>query len=642
MAKKVFQNRFKKASLCAVYEDISDNEFDPTEMQIVVKPFNYNPPPFAYNYLSSSSSQIQQNVNFLSAPQNRNQVFVPPCPFYPPYVLGTFDKALGWEEANAIISNDDDAPDTSEENGSWKYEVKKEPGEKFESVKEESMDYQIKKEPLTDEEESETDDLSGQPQFDDISESEDSKVSVDEELLLEWSDISEDEKHEDVHNDYPINLTGWKSSYLKICQNVFQKSPTNVDETLEPGTNMVGSSVNLFQRITDDSSDSSEKISNSTESSFLKDLNDDEKTPKSMPSIFHKISTLVNTSGAMSIDNISCSSQNVFQKIQNLADTPSNYDEQICRSPHPGGPGHLLCKETPSFITAKKTFQSKNNILKLSVKSNLEENITSSSTSSSTHYCVKQKDKGSTNKKSSPRKVNPRKVQLFACPQCTRKYWKESKLSEHMRLHHTHKTQKADSDRYEVSRCPECKEQLKTKTEMYVHRLTHLLPDFQKMKCPLCGNDQHTFEGLKRHVISAHNLLQKWFCPICPGARTFTQNNSLLTHISTFHFDSAKDAPRQYSCMKCNEQFGSKALLGRHVNDTHMKDLIYKCDACGKSYEKFPQLRNHMKSRHMNNPVSGQANDAGKSDKFGAKLKKLKQSLLNKPLSAKFLPKVGT
>jgi len=40
MAKKLFHDRVK-ASMCPVYEDISDDEFDPTEIQIVEKPFNY-------------------------------------------------------------------------------------------------------------------------------------------------------------------------------------------------------------------------------------------------------------------------------------------------------------------------------------------------------------------------------------------------------------------------------------------------------------------------------------------------------------------------------------------------------------------------------------------------------------------------
>jgi len=237
-------------------------------------------------------------------------------------------------------------------------------------------------------------------------------------------------------------------------------------------------------------------------------------------------------------------------------------------------------------------------------------------------------------------------LEHFNCPHCTRKYWKESKLREHIKIQHVDNMQKvsiADSNekRFEISRCPECKKQLKTKTDMYVHRLTHIIPDFKKMKCPLCGIDQHAYHNLKEHVKTVHKLQEKWFCPVCPDARTFTQNHSLLIHISTFHFDSAKEAPSQYPCMQCNKPFGSKALLGRHVNSTHLVPSVkhgnynmFKCEVCGKSFEKFPQLKKHIKARHMNTPALGM-NIYGAKQDFPSKLKMLKKSLLNNPWSSK-------
>ena len=127
------------------------------------------------------------------------------------------------------------------------------------------------------------------------------------------------------------------------------------------------------------------------------------------------------------------------------------------------------------------------------------------------------------------------------------------------------------------------------------------------MKCPLCGESQYTFPNLKQHVKTKHNLQEKWFCPVCPDARTFTQNHSLLIHISTFHFDSAKEAPSQYPCMQCKKPFGSKALLGRHINSTHLRPYlakhldnnIFKCYVCGKGYDKFSHLKKHLQTRHM-------------------------------------------
>jgi len=99
-------------------------------------------------------------------------------------------------------------------------------------------------------------------------------------------------------------------------------------------------------------------------------------------------------------------------------------------------------------------------------------------------------------------------LKLLNCPLCTRKYWKENKLKEHMKMHHADRNlKKEETDRrYEISRCPECKEQLHTKVEMYVHRLTHLIPEFKKVKCPFCDTNQYSFDGLKEHVKKVHNL----------------------------------------------------------------------------------------------------------------------------------------
>ena len=111
---------------------------------------------------------------------------------------------------------------------------------------------------------------------------------------------------------------------------------------------------------------------------------------------------------------------------------------------------------------------------------------------------------------------------------------------------------------------------------------------------------------MKEHMQECHGVDEKWFCPICPDIRTFTQNHSLLIHISTFHFDVNKNAPAQYHCEKCKKAFNSKALLGKHINNEHL-GLIYnqknyklfKCDLCDKDFQDLPQLKKHLISDHM-------------------------------------------
>ena len=189
-----------------------------------------------------------------------------------------------------------------------------------------------------------------------------------------------------------------------------------------------------------------------------------------------------------------------------------------------------------------------------------------------------------TKRKKSSTSSSTTSTEQFNCQLCTRKYWKFSKLKDHIKSIHgkRQKTEKSNNKfgttrgkceidkRNLVSQCPECGDQLQTKTEMFVHRLTHIIPGFSSMKCPLCGESQHCWSNMKKHMQCQHKILEKWFCPVCPDCRTFTQNHSLLIHISTFHFDVNKTAPAQYPCERCNKTFTSKALLGKHINIDHI------------------------------------------------------------------------
>ena len=165
---------------------------------------------------------------------------------------------------------------------------------------------------------------------------------------------------------------------------------------------------------------------------------------------------------------------------------------------------------------------------------------------------------------------------------------------------------------------------------MFVHRLTHILPSFSLMNCPLCRENQYSFNNLKNHMKSVHQVQEKWFCPICPDGRTFTQNHSLLGHIATFHFVSTKAAPAQYPCQKCNTSFTSKALLGKHFQSEHCEGTLsakkarqIACYLCHRKMEDLAQLRRHLinHSEHQ----------------FGKQSQKKSQKINNEEFTAKFL-----
>ena len=203
-------------------------------------------------------------------------------------------------------------------------------------------------------------------------------------------------------------------------------------------------------------------------------------------------------------------------------------------------------------------------------------------------------------------------IEQFNCSFCTRKYWKFSKLKDHINSHHFGKKKSAkknnfsktvdnyDDKRNFVSKCPDCNKQLQTKTDMYVHRLTHRHPSFAQIPCMLCKENQLTYGALKTHVREKHAINEKWFCPICPDVRTFTQNHSLLIHISTFHFDANKQPPAQYSCRKCQRTFTSKGLLGKHLSYAHFSSSykvkqykMFQCESCKDFFEDFETLEKH-------------------------------------------------
>jgi len=724
MAKKVFQRRLN-ASLCAVYEDISEDEFDPTEIQLAEqrKPVSYytsfNP---LYSFYGPGSIQIQQS--YLAATPVFTTSFDPP-PYIP---VETTKDVDGWQKTNKYDNYVDNDPPIFEEDKT-RFVVKKEPEEddlEEESTVSDETDQQlideyikteleeeysevehsecedivandaiVKDEPIVKEEEDgnpqditdkyvkkETD--SEQEQLDHLSGVLSNKIfdqfylvpenpvsehktseTVNEKLLSGWSDISEDESLDGVTNDKSGRVESDKITHLKVNRNLFPNVPNinqeaiNLREKAEPenivqenrhfvhssecdcnGHGDFGSSYdNLFQRIPN----VSYKASNYREKKiFSKDDLTQEKSNVSFkrqngPELSEiKISY---SNGESRIDEHGSSSDKDNFQMPDLGDEPPKKREKLASysSTEKFKFSETIC--SPSRDKFETT----------------DDNISSFSYPTMPYFFEEQKDiladplkNEVTPSKSSPGKIRAHHLKLLNCPLCTRKYWKESKLKEHMKMHHAEKKiKKEETDRrYEISRCPECKEQLHTKVEMYVHRLTHLIPEFKKVKCPFCDNNQYSFDGLKEHVKSVHNLKDKWFCPICPVARTFTHRNSLLVHISTYHFDPAREAPSTFPCSQCSKVFSSKALLGKHINNNHLGPTVtemyykmFKCDICEKSYDKLYDLKKHMKARHMNNQVSGKDEDKTNSD-FNEKLKIHNKNLLNKltPLSGNVVP----
>eukprot|EP00092_Neocalanus_flemingeri_P003651 GFUD01003922.1.p1 GENE.GFUD01003922.1~~GFUD01003922.1.p1 ORF type:complete len:626 (-),score=124.50 GFUD01003922.1:39-1916(-) len=604
MAKKLFHNRVK-ASMCPIYEDISDEEFDPLEIQIVEKPFSY----MGRIFRVSGIEQSDQSEFFSTHVNNsRNVSEASAC-------ITSVSGATATEnvlERLIVVKNNETEKET------FKVNVKQEPKEQTyhiessnEAIDEYALNKRIKEEPDSIEAYSDNSAEISQG-FVRVREEFKEKVVVktsEEKLLLEWSDISDVEERPN-----------------KMQMRVSNSEKASCSEQL---TSRVQPNTMIKEH----------------ESIHLNDF-----VQKQV-----KVATNNSPSAARSIVSSSPPSIPYFYLEQMCV---SDSEKASCSEPFANSvqPGTMIKDHEQESMHLNDFVQKE---LKMPTKKlpSAARSIASSSPPSIPYFYLEQKEL-----LAQPWKINtkPQKISLsrkkavkdnteqFNCPHCTRKYWKQTKLREHVRINHFEKMETAETvvDRYQVSKCPDCKKQLKTKTDMYVHRLTHLVPSFKIMNCPLCGESQYTYNTLKYHVRTEHKVEEKWFCPVCPDARTFTQNHSLLIHISNFHFDAAKDVPTQYPCNQCHKQFGSKALLGRHVNSIHLgpfvKHLYYKmlkCEVCGKDYERFPDLKKHIKSSHMNPSLVPDTN--GEQNDFAAKLNILKKSLVNNSKNPTLLAKVS-
>ena len=199
----------------------------------------------------------------------------------------------------------------------------------------------------------------------------------------------------------------------------------------------------------------------------------------------------------------------------------------------------------------------------------------------------------------------------FTCTECERKYTTQYNLWEHFRRHHTSRLfhlSPGNTSKLSKYKCPECRKNLVSKTEMYVHRLSHMIDGFRSLKCFKCKNSHRSFKSLQQHIMEKHGVMEKWFCPVCPSFKTFKHIKLWEKHLATLHFNFNRNSREQkkYTCKECGESFFSKTLLGRHENKYHLGEVIMKmdyhlfnCELCGKSYDKQLDLRNHLKAVHL-------------------------------------------
>ena len=137
------------------------------------------------------------------------------------------------------------------------------------------------------------------------------------------------------------------------------------------------------------------------------------------------------------------------------------------------------------------------------------------------------------------------------------------------------------------------------------------MPDF---KCPKCGKNFSTRQGLTRHVLT-HTGEKPYSCDVCE--KSFSRSDDLTRHMRTH------TGEKPYSCDVCGKVFSQSPHLTAHMR-THTGEKPYSCDYCGNAYTMNQHLRRHVRihtGQRFRCPVCG----AGYTQQGGLK-KHIKQN----------------
>ncbi|XP_077322604.1 uncharacterized protein LOC143956270 [Lithobates pipiens] len=211
--------------------------------------------------------------------------------------------------------------------------------------------------------------------------------------------------------------------------------------------------------------------------------------------------------------------------------------------------------------------------------------------------------------------------QAFICSVCSKCFFTESDLSDHMESHFNAKTAydvpyDPDSVLYsrlvqnQPFRCHYCGENFAGKLELTTHQLVHFKNPYT---CAECGRNFLSKSGLVTHQ-KTHS--KQFDCPTC--GKSFLSKANLLLH-QEVHLNSKPDVVPDtevsfngdsniivcqiddlFSCTECGEFFDSKDSLLQH-QQSHVSANSYVCPECGKVFNRKSSLSLHHKVIHQGN-----------------------------------------
>ncbi|XP_015116917.1 PR domain zinc finger protein 10 [Diachasma alloeum] len=192
----------------------------------------------------------------------------------------------------------------------------------------------------------------------------------------------------------------------------------------------------------------------------------------------------------------------------------------------------------------------------------------------------------------------------YKCPKCSIIFMKASLLDLHSELHNQNNNESGDS---KTHRCPQCKHDSKTHSELIKHvskhghkpqhkkqkqQLTKTSKVLSSHKCTMCYKRFATKVRLQQHYLVHGAEDQKPLpCNVC--FKRFMNNSALSCHLKTHREDK-----QTFECPMCRKLFDQVLQLKDHIETHRNEDKTFSCPHCPRMFTKYSVIRKHIRAHH--------------------------------------------
>lgn len=203
-----------------------------------------------------------------------------------------------------------------------------------------------------------------------------------------------------------------------------------------------------------------------------------------------------------------------------------------------------------------------------------------------------------------------KKLKVFQCALCEKKFKKSHHLVRHQGIHTQNKQLTCDICEKSFKRklslqkhstihsqgkcfeCENCLEKFSLAKELKKHKNSHICE--QPFNCQICGKTFKSFYYLKDHI-STHSGKKPFQCSSCDKGFNRPSHLKQHQHIHT--------GEKLFQCTNCDKTFTRSSSLLRH-QQVHSGEKPHQCGTCGKSFSRAHHLREHERLHTGERPFS--------------------------------------